>query len=164
MTMIRKILGNSFILLTPILVWNVVFASKLPPAFSPESFNSGIPSLILAGENLFRIIIFSLPLFMKIGASRATWLKGLIVYATGSALYYLSWLALMRAPDSAWSNSAPGFIAPAYTPIIWLVGIGMMTDSYSFKVKYNKWHFICPGIAFTIFHVTHTAVVYMRMR
>ncbi len=160
---IKKIFTNGFILLIPISVWNIIFSSKLPPAFDLKNFNSNIPPLILIGENLFRTIIFVIPLFMKINIHKTAAKRGLVVYIAGSVIYYLSWLVLMYAPNSMWSNNILGFAAPAYTPIIWLAGISLMTDSYYFKIKYNKWHFIIPSIAFSIFHITHTILIYMRI-
>lgn len=100
---------------------------------------------------------------MLITINKTAGKKGLIVYSIGSVFYYLSRLFLMYAPNSWWSTSALGFIAPAYTPIIWLVGIGLMADSYYFKIKYTKWHYIIPSIIFSIFHITHTILVYMRV-
>ena len=164
MTITKKIFTNGYVLLMPIFVWNIIFtlASKLPPAFNPNNFNNNIPPFILIGENLFRGIIFILPLFMLININKATGKKGLIIYGVGSALYYLSWLMLMYAPNSIWSNSALGFIAPAYTPIIWLVGMSLMADSYCLKIRYAKWHYIVSSVVFSVFHIAHTVLVYMR--
>ena len=162
MTLIKKIFTNCYIPLIPIFVWNIVLSSKLPSAFDPKSFNRDIPLLILVGENLFRSLIFVLPLLMKINISGIKGKIGVIIYALGTVLYFMSWLMLMYSPNSACSNNALGFIAPAYTPIIWLIGIGLMADSYYFRMKFTKWHFIIPSVAFSAFHITHALLVYLR--
>ena len=163
MDRLRKILTNGYIALLPIFIWNIFLTSKLPPAFNSKSFNSEIPFVIIIGENIFRSIIFLLPLFFRLNISSSFERKGLITFSIGVALYFSSWLMLIYAPDSGWSNSVLGFTAPAYTPIIWLVGLSLLVESYYFKLIYSKWHFILPSVAFTIFHVSHTVYVYNRV-
>lgn len=158
-----KFLSNGYIPIIPILAWNALFVSSLPPAFDPKSFNNGIPSAIMVGENLFRAAVFLLPLFFKLNISTSIGKAGLIVYIGGTSLYFLSWLIQIIAPNSLWSTSLLGFTAPAYTPIVWLVGLSLMADSYYFKATYSKWHLILPSIAFSFFHVYHTIFVYNRM-
>ena len=162
MDLLRKILSNGYIAIFPILVWNIFLTSKLPSAYDQKLFNSNIPFTIIIGENLFRFIIFFLPLFFRLNITSSLEKKGLITYSFGVALYFSSWLMLIYAPDSGWSNSVLGFTAPAYTPIIWLVGLSLMVDSYYFKFTYSKWQFILPSIAFSIFHVSHSVYVYSR--
>ena len=161
MDLFRNLLTNGYIAIFPILGWNILLTSKLPLAYDPKSFNSNIPLTIIIGENIFRSIIFTMPLFFKLNIIRFL-KKGLIIFSFGVALYFSSWLMLIYAPDSGLSNSILGFAAPAYTPIIWLVGLSLMVDSYYFKLAYSKWHFIIPSIAFSIFHVSHTVYVYNR--
>ena len=162
MDLLRKILSNGYIAIFPILIWNILLTSKLPPAYNLPLFNSNIPLTIIIGENLFRSIIFLMPLFFRLNITSSLEKKGLIIFCFGVALYFSSWLMLVFAPNASWSNSVMGFAAPAYTPIIWLVGLSLMVDSYYFKLAYTKWHFILPSIAFSIFHVSHSVYVYNR--
>ncbi len=160
--MIKRLTSTAYIPIIPILIWDFIFYLKLPPAYAPEIFNSDIPMVILLGENLFRSIIFILPLFLKLNVHSRAGMQGLIIYIIGSLFYYLTWLMLIFAPDSLWSTSIFGFAAPAYTPIMWLIGISLMADSYYFKIKYKNWHYIIPSIAFSIFHVAHALLIYYR--
>jgi hypothetical protein len=162
MNVIITILTNGYIPMIPILIWNIIFTSKLPAAYDPKSFNSNIPLFLITLENIFRSIIFVLPLFMKIDISSNIGKKGFYVYIIGSIIYYVSWLMLIYAPNLLWSRSIFGFAAPAYTPIIWLIGISLMANSYYFKITYSKWHFLLPCILFAIFHITHSVFIYMR--
>jgi hypothetical protein len=162
MNVIKAILTNGCIPLLPIFAWNIIFVSKLPPAYDPKSFNDGIPSLLLLGENLFRTIIFVFPLLFKINIGTTQGKQGLIVYILGIFLYFASWLLQIYAPNLLLSKSMFGFAAPAYLPILWLIGISLMANSYYFNFIYSKWHYILPCIVFSIFHVTHTYLVYLR--
>jgi hypothetical protein len=163
MSLVRKVLFNGFVLIIPILVWNIVFTSKLPSAFNPKSFNSGIPVFIVFGENIFRSIVFFMPLLFRIKLSSTIGKKGLLLFSTGALLYFISWLLLIYFPDSTWSVSLFGFAAPAATPLIWLIGLSLMADSYYFNLPFSKWHFIMPSVAFSIFHILHTLHVYNRI-
>jgi hypothetical protein len=162
MNILKIIFTNGYILIIPILFWNIIFTAKLPPAYAPKSFNTNIPMFLLIGENIFRTVIFVFPFLFKININLIQGKQGLIVYLFGSLFYYASWLLLIYSPNSLWSKSLFGFAAPAWTPIIWLVGIALMADSYYFKITYNKWHFIIPCIIFSIFHVTHSVLAYLR--
>ena len=154
-------LFNCLWLLAPIMLWNIVFAGKLPAAFQPETFEKNIPIFIVAGENFFRLVIFILPILMPLRFVTLTQKVGLGLYAAGTALYFLAWLALMVFPHSAWSLSAPGFLAPAYTPLIWLIGIGLIGRSLYFASPYQPWMYIVLAIIFVGFHVSHTTLVYL---
>ncbi len=163
MNIVYKILSNGYIPIIPILIWNALLTSRLPSAFDPKSFNIGVPTVILVGEDLFRAIIFLLPLVFKINISTPAGKAGLIIFLSGTLLYFLSWLLLIFFPGFVLSSSILGFTAPAYTPLIWLIGLALMVDSYYFKFPYSKWHYILPSIIFTFFHIYHTVIVYKRL-
>jgi len=157
-----RIASNGYLPIIPILVWNILFTSKLPRAYQPELFNTNIPLAIMIGENIFRSIIFILPLFFKLNYSSPIGKKGLIIFCSGVVLYFSSWLMLIYAPNPEWGSNIMGFSAPAYTPIIWLFGLSLMVDSYYFKFAYSKWHFMLPSIVFSMFHITHAVYVYSQ--
>ncbi len=153
---------NCIWLLVPIMLWNLVFASRLPDAFQPELFEKDIPAFIVNGENFFRLVIFLLPLLMPLQITTPGQQIGLRLYSAGTLIYFLSWVMLMVFPHSAWSLSAFGFLAPAYTPLIWLTGIGLMGSSLYFPSPYKTWMYITLAAIFIGFHVTHTTLVYLR--
>ncbi|PJZ81228.1 hypothetical protein CH359_09115 [Leptospira meyeri] len=158
----NTIFTNSYILLLPILFWNFHFYDKLPFLYQPTEFNRDIPIYILIGENIFRSIIFILPLVLKLNWKSNRALVGFILYCVGSVLYYFSWLALIYLPNSLWSKNFFGFLAPAYTPIIWLIGISMIADRFYFRFRYSKWNLMIPSAFFIIFHVSHATFVFIR--
>jgi hypothetical protein len=87
---------------------------------------------------------------------------GLTLYFTGTIIYFLSWLAQMYIPQSTWSLSLFGSLAPAYTPLIWLIGIGLIGSSLYFASPYRSWMYITLSIIFIAFHLSHTFIAYQR--
>jgi hypothetical protein len=160
MSILKIILCNGFVLTIPILVWNGIYTSRLPELFSPDTFDRYTPNFILISEKVFRFTIFLMPLVLRLDISTPIGKTGSGVYLFGVLVYFLAWLLLIYAPASRWSNSILGFCAPAYTPLIWLVGISLMTDSYFFDISYSRGHFILPAMCFLFFHIMHTAEVY----
>lgn len=157
-----KYLTNGVLLTLPVLLWNGLFANRLPAPFLPDIFWRDIPDWVRYGENGFRLIVFMMPLLFTVGVSTKTQKNGLIWYLAGTAVYFISWLPHFFAPESAWSASLLGFMAPAYTPTLWLVGIGLLGDRFYLSRRYHPIHYIAPALIFVIFHCTHTAIVYLQ--
>jgi len=163
MDLMKKILSNGYMAILPILIWNIFLTSKLPGAFDPKVFNSNIPLTIIIGENIFRTIIFLMPLFFRLNMTLSINNRGVVIYSFGVSLYFISWLLLIYEPKSIWSTSVLGFTAPSYTPIIWLIGLSLLVKSYNLNWVYTKWHYILPSLAFSVFHISHTVYVYNRI-
>jgi hypothetical protein len=159
---IKKCSLNCFLLTIPIMLWNVFLTKKLPKAFQSEIFWDDIPSFLTYGENVSRIIVFILTFLMPLSILSSTQKKGLFLYISGSILYFASWLILIYFPDSGWSNSILGFMAPAYTPFLWLTGIGLIGNSFYFNLTYRRWQFIGTSLVFLTFHNLHTLTIYYR--
>ena len=153
---------NCLLLLLPIMAWNLIFAGKLPWAYSEEVFSKNIPSFIVNGENIFRLIVFILPVLMPLRIETQSQKLGLWLYILGSVIYFVSWLAQMYFPQSAWSLSVWEFLAPAYTPLIWLIGIGLIGSALYFSTPYRSWMYIALSIVFISFHLSHAIKVYSR--
>ena len=156
----QKYLLNCFLLTLPILVWNIILTNKLPQTFHPEIFLNKIPAFLTYGENISRTVVFALTIFMPLRITTLLQKKGLILYVSGTLLYFLSWLMLIYFSNSHWSNSLLGFMAPAYTPLFWLLGIGLIGDSFYFNFPFKRWFFILTSIIFLIFHNLHTYMVF----
>lgn len=163
---IENIIGylqNCILLLIPIMLWNVIFAKQLPPAYLAEIFQKDIPPFITGGENFFRTLVFVLPVFMPLRISTSTQKFGVSLYILGVLIYFGSWLMQMYFQQSDWSLSAAGFLAPAYTPLIWLVGIGLIGRELYFPAPYKEWFYMALSTVFLAFHVSHTWIVYSRI-
>ena len=154
---------NCFLLTLPILVWNMALANQLPEPFQPATFGFNIPWIVSIGENIFRTIIFLLAALMPLSIKSKTQQWGIALYSVGTLLYFSSWLVLMYYPNSAWSHSHAGFFAPAYTPFLWLMGIGLIGERYYFELHFRRWVFIALSIIFLVFHNLHTLIIFNRI-
>ena len=157
-----KYFFNCFLLTIPILFWNLALSNKLPKAFQPEIFWNNIPPFLTYGENISRTVVFLLTLLMPLGISTPIQRKGFALYAGGTVVYFASWVMLIYFPYNEWSNRVGGFMAPACTPVLWLLGIGLIADSFYFKLPFRRWFFISAAIIFLAFHNVHAYIIYLR--
>ena len=149
----RTILFNGFWLLVPILIWNAIFSSRLAhPAFEHDE---DVAQWLLISENVLRIGVFIAPLFLTLKWETTRSKVGWIAYIVGVQVYFGTWIPLMMAPDSAWSNSVIGFTAPAWTPLLWLVGTGLIG---------GWWPYVGLAVVFVAVHVSHWALVLSIVR
>jgi hypothetical protein len=159
---IKKYSFNCFLLMLPIISWNLVLTQKLPKNFQSEVFWNNIPAVLMYGENISRIIVFLLTFLMPLSVSTPKQKKGIFLYTGGTVLYFTSWLILINFPNSAWSNSVWGFMAPSFIPLLWLTGIALTGNSFYFNLPYRRWIFVAISLVFLIFHNLHTSIVYCR--
>jgi hypothetical protein len=81
-----------------------------------------------------------------------------------ATFYLASWTALMVSPRSQWSTSVFGFMAPAYTPILWLGGIALVGDEFVLSnASLQPWIYVSLAAAFLVFHNLHAGLVYSRV-
>lgn len=153
----KKYLINCFILALPVLAWNLVLTDKLPAIFQEN-----IPTWIMLGEHISRSLLFMVMLLLPLQITTRLQKRGLLIYITGIALYFASWLMLIYYPNSSWSCSLTGFLAPAYTPLIWLTGIVMISGRPLVHLPYLKQSYLIIVMVFTIFHCGHTYLVFSR--
>ncbi len=159
-TYIYKYLFNCFLLTIPILIWNVLLTDQLPKTTKPAIILQNISPLIIYGENIVRVIVFALMVFMPLKISKPIQKRGLLLFLFGTLIYFASWLVLIYYPDSLWSKSTLGVLSPAYTPVLWLIGIGLIGDTFYFNLPYKRWIFISLSVIFLVFHNIHTYKIY----
>ncbi len=150
------------LLTVPILVWNAVFTPYLPPSLASSDFNRDIPILLLCTENALRIAVMALPFLMPLDVASAVQRRGLWLFVMGVLLYVFTWVPLMVAPESAWSTSRMGFLAPAFTPLVWLAGLGLTGGRLYGSVPFKAWMYLVLAGAFVAVHVAHANLVYTR--
>jgi hypothetical protein len=144
------------------LAWNVAFSSRLPRRYSSDGPASTILATLSATENILRIFIFALPFFAPFELISYSQKLGITVFGVGLAIYFISWLPLIAAPDSKWSASAAGFLAPAYTPIVWLFGLALLMQRLHWESPYRWWFYLVLSIGFVLAHVSHAAIGFQR--
>lgn len=155
---------NCFWLMAPVLAMNVLLMGKLPRIYQPEVFSDRIPAWIVGGENALRLGTMVLPLLMPLHVVRPIQKIGVLVYLAGLILYFVSWAMQLWFSQSRWSLSRLGFMAPGYTPLIWLLGVALIGNSFYFAVPYTSWMYVGLSAAFLAFHNLHAWIVYTRVR
>lgn len=159
----KSLCANTFWLLLPILGCNIIFRQYLPPAYRSDFYWKDIPGWISLPENLLRIAVMILPLILRFSVSTGSQQIGLVLYLGGSALYFASWWLQISRPSSVWSTSAVGFLAPAFTPIVWLAGIALTGDTLTISGQYfHPGIYLTLSAFFVLFHCLHTWQVHTR--
>jgi hypothetical protein len=159
---LKKYLFNCFWLTLPPTLISLFLMKYLPASFQANLFWNNIPPPISLFENTFRTLVIMLPIFFPLGISTKSQHIGLYIYGIGIVLYLLSYIALIVSPVSYWSQSLIGFTAPASTPLIWFVGIGLIMEKPFFNVPYKRWFYMVLVGLFISFHFTHTLIIYYR--
>jgi len=152
---------NCFILLLPVLIWNLIFYKKLPDLYQNKKWDN-IPKGIKVVENILRIFTFIFPLFLKLTLSSSIQCTGLIIYMAGIILYFMSWIMQIYFPETVWSRSMLGFMAPAYTTIIWLSGISLIGQKMIFDLGYNFSIYLIISLLFVVIHTVRSFLVYNK--
>ena len=150
------------VLTVPIVVWNLALTRFLPPALASLEFSRDIPPLVTYGENTLRIAVMVVPFLMPLEVATVGQRRGLLLFAVGTIVYFVSWIPLMIMPHSAWSTSWLGFVAPAYTPLVWLAGLGLIGRRFYLPSPFTWWMYGGLACGFVAFHATHTSIVYAR--
>ena len=134
----------------------------LPEAYGAEQFDAGMPAWWRLTENVLRLVVFGLPAALVVGSraelSRMAW----PCYGLGLLAYLASYLMLVLWPEEAWSTSAVGFTAPAWTPAFWLVGLAMLCRASWLWARWRWWMYLVPVAAFLAVHVGHAGAVWSR--
>ncbi len=155
-------LFNCFWVTIPPTLISVLLTNHLPEVFQTKIFWDNIPPFVKYPENIFRTLVITLPVFFPLNIANKLQRVGLLIYFIGLAVYLLSYVSLIYFAESSWGKSLVGFSAPATTPLIWFVGIGLIMGKPFFNITYSKWVYITLIITFCVFHFTHTSIIYSR--
>ncbi len=135
---------NCFWLLVPILIWNIALAPKITVEEVVSDAHS--PAWLLMAENITRILVFALPLLMPLQVKDDLSKTGLIIYLAGTLIYFASWIPLILAPGSDWSQGAIGLLAPRITPFLIFFGIALIGHSLTYALI---------SVLFSVLHIWH---------
>ena len=151
---------NGALLIVPPLVITASLWSRLPATFGNDAFDQGVPAWLLSSENVLRVAVLLLPALLLTGASERLQRLGWVLYGVGLIVYLGSYLALIAFPASAWSNSALGFTAPAWTTGLWLLGVGLVCADTWLSLSWNRLIYLIPATAFVLAHSAHARLAY----
>ena len=135
---------NCFWLLIPLLIWNITLGHRIANEKVISDAYSSRGLLIL--ENITRVAVFALPLFIPLRWEAPLSQVGIAVYLAGTILYFASWIPLLLFSNSSWSMSPVGLLAPRLTPLLPFLGIAMIGSS---------WFYGSISLLFVILHVWH---------
>lgn len=136
-TLRRRIVANGLWPLLPILAWNLVLTSRLPPAF----FGGEVPGAVALVEGLGRAVVFIGAAFLVLRPEGRVGRGGLVLLVAGTLLYFGSWLPPLLDPTPSW-----WWLGPYLLPVLWLVGLGALGRSPPYVVG---------SLVFIAAHVTH---------
>lgn len=159
----KKYLQSCFLLLIPIFAWNFAFTQILPEAYASPEIWDKIPASLSLTENILRVIVFLLPLLFSLSIQSKGQKNGFLLYIAGVLIYFFSWIIQIYLPGSSWSNSMLGFMAPAYTPLLWLVGIGMIGKKSFVKISRLQSYYFIAVILFVAVHSFHAYWVFNQL-
>jgi hypothetical protein len=125
-------LWNCLWLILPLLVWNIILGPKIKDERITSDGHS--PKWLLMSENILRVFVFMLPLFIPLQLTSHTDKIGFWVYGIGTLIYFASWLPFLFSPQSAWCDSLAGLLAPRLTPFISFLGVAVIGESWSYGV------------------------------
>lgn len=148
---------NCFWLMLPVLLINLALGDHLPAVLLGEA-GPGLAFWLSLLETGLRLAITGLPLFMPLIWTDRRGRAGLLVYGVGLGLYGLTWLPLVFWPDTMWSTSLPGLLAPALTPLIWLFGIALVGDRHYRWLRLPSGTYFAFASGFVAIHLASTAL------
>jgi hypothetical protein len=135
---------NCFWLLVPLLIWNIALAPKI--TVKEVISDAYSPAWLLMAENITRILVFALPLWMPLQVKDDLSKTGLIFYLAGTLIYFASWIPLILAPGSYWSQGAIGLLAPRITPFLIFFGIALIGHPLTYALI---------SALFSVLHIWH---------
>lgn len=159
----RIILRNGALLIVPPLIFSFGLWGALPATFSPNIFGKDIPGWLVLSENIFRILVFSLPGILYFGKQEKGQSLGWLLYLGGLVAYLASYLAQIVFPTSIWSQSLIGFTAGAWSTIFWFAGIGLVCARSWLPIPWHRAIYFLSALIFLVFHTGHAGLVYFNL-
>ena len=150
---ILKYLNNCFLLFIPILLFNILFFKKLP-----SHYLKNITHPIIIMETITRIITIAFSIIMIINIQNKIEKIGIIIYIIGIIIYFTSYFIEIYASNLLFGRNIIFILAPYWTSVIWLIGIGLVGNRLFVNIPY---HFTVYSILSIIFATIHTIHGYL---
>lgn len=106
----RILLRNGALLIIPPMLITFGLWGALPAAYGSGIFWREMPEWLGLFENIFRLVVFSLPGILFFGKKEKGHPLGWYLYIGGLVVYLASYLAQIVYPESVWSQSMIGFM------------------------------------------------------
>ena len=111
-------------------------------------------------ETIARITTIALSVIMSIKLDNKTGKIGLIVYIIGILVYFCSYFIVIKIPAISFHNNFIVLLAPYWTSVLWLIGIGLLGNKLFIKIPYHYTAYIIISIIFAVVHSIHGYICY----
>ncbi|WP_461254960.1 hypothetical protein [Treponema sp. R80B11-R83G3] len=141
---------NCFWFFIPIIIFNLIFTKYLP-----KHYLKNIKHPIVTLETIARIITITFSIIMEINHDNKMGKIGVIAYIIGVLIYFCSYFIVIKLPITSFNNNIAVLLAPYWTSILWLIGIGLIGNKLFVNIPYHYIIYIVISIVFTILHSIH---------
>jgi len=155
LSIILKYINNCFLFFIPILLFNILFFKKLP-----SHYLKNISHPIIKMETITRIIIIAFSIIMAINIQNKIEMIGIIIYIIGIIIYFTSYFIEIYAANTLFGKNIIFILAPYWTSIIWLVGIGLVGNRLFINIPYHFTVYLILSVIFTAIHTIHGYLCY----
>jgi len=147
--------SNCFWFFIPVIIFNIIFTKYLP-----EFYLKNINRPIVTIETIARIITIAFSVIMAIKLDNKIGKAGLIVYIIGVLIYFCSYFIVIKLPAISFHNNLIVLLAPYWTSVLWLIGIGLLGNKLFINIPYHYTAYIILSIVFAIIHSIHGYICY----
>jgi len=147
--------NNCFWFFIPVIIFNIVFTKYLPEFYLKKTNHP-----IVTIETIARIITIAFSVIMAIKLDNKIGKAGLIVYIIGVLIYFCSYFIVIKIPVISFHNNFIVLLAPYWTSILWLTGIGLLGNKLFINIPYHYIAYIVISIVFAIIHSIHGYICY----
>lgn len=142
--------NNCFWFFIPPLLFNIIIVKYLP-----EYYLKNINHPIIIWENILRFITIAFSAIMAITINNKIGKIGFIVYIIVIIIYFCSYFIVIKFPASSFNNNLIILLAPAWTSVLWLIGIGLIGNKIFVNIPYHFSVYCLLSISFAIIHSIH---------
>jgi len=147
--------NNCFWFFIPVIIFNIILTKYLP-----EHYLKNIKHPIVTLETIARIITILFSVIMEINPYNKMGKIGLIVYIIGVLIYFCSYFIVIKIPVTSFNNNIIVLLAPYWTSVLWLIGIGLIGNTLFLNLPYHYIIYILISILFAILHSIHGYICY----
>ncbi len=152
---INQYKNNCFWFFLPVIIFNCVITKHLP-----EFYLKNILHPIVVIEMIVRIITILFSVIMMISLENKIGKIGLVVYIIGVLLYFVSYIIVIKVPMVSFHNNLFIILAPYWTSVLWLIGIGLLGNKLFISMPYHYMVYITLSIVFAMIHSYHGYICY----
>jgi len=147
--------NNCFWFFMPVIVFNIIFTKYLP-----EFYLRKINHPVVTMETIARIVTIVFSVIMAIRMDNKIGKIGLVVYIIGVLVYFCSYFVVIKIPAVSFHNNYIVLLAPYWTSVLWLIGIGLVGNKLFINMPYHYSAYIIVSIVFAIIHSIHGYICY----